>query len=98
VRTSHAAAFENMEIVSQGVRKMLSVFKDSIRTKRQKALYYWVKRMIAIFIGIAVLSYTANFIGDWSIAIGMLAFFVSYVTVSPVIAGVLCFFEEILGS
>jgi hypothetical protein len=75
---------------------VLRIFKDAIRTPRQRASYYWAKRLVAVISGFAVARYVNPIIGDWSIAIGLLSFFIAYITIAPIIAALLCLIEALL--
>ncbi|MEY3787841.1 MAG: hypothetical protein RIQ94_2597 [Pseudomonadota bacterium] len=79
---------------------MFAIFKDVIRTKEQKSRYVWGKMVTALFCGGAafkyVTPYVVPFIGDWAIAVGVIGFFLAYVTVAPIIAFLLCLLEELL--
>jgi hypothetical protein len=74
----------------------MRVFKDAIRTHRQRARYYWAKRLVALISSLVVARYFNPIIGDWSIAIGFLSFFIAYITIAPILASLLCLFEALL--
>lgn len=75
---------------------MLQAFKDSIRTERQKRTYYWTKRVVALGCAVSIGPYIPSFFADYSIIIKVLTFFVSYVTIAPVVAGFVCFLDEMV--
>lgn len=74
---------------------MLSIFKDSIRTPKQRARYFWAKRIAALGCAIASASYAGPYLGQWSLLVGLAALVLSYVTIAPVVAAIVCLLEEI---
>lgn len=76
---------------------MFTIFSDAIRTKKQKARYFWAKRVIAVLCGAAAYQFAVDSFGSAAIALGLITFFLSYVTIAPIAAAAICFLEEMAG-
>ncbi len=85
---------------------MFTIFKDVTRTRTQKHRYIWWKMVTSVFCGGALFKYAlpyvvhvVPFIGEWAMAvgvsIGLIGFFLAYVTIAPIISYLLCLLEEL---
>lgn len=83
----------------------MTIFKNIIQTKKQKARYMWAKMATSMVCGLAAFHYATPFIKPLlganvllgSGVLGVAAFLLAYVTIAPIIAFIFCLLEELAG-
>ena len=70
-----------------------AIFNGLVRTRRQKALYYWTKMITAVVCGAVAANFTASMFGNGAYIVWIVVFFLSYVTVAPIAGLILCLLE-----
>ena len=76
----------------------MSFVKSVLSTKKLRQSFYRIRNFISIVCGIAAMSLAHERFGPdgANMAIGVVAIFIAYLTIAPLIALILCFLEQML--